>query len=61
MASAIDLVIHLGRSEGQRVVRQLAMLERTATGVQMLPAVEFEAGAMREGPGADMLARALSR
>ncbi len=61
MASAIDLVIHLGRSEGQRVVRQLAMLERTETGVQMLPAVEFEAGAMREGPGADRLARALSR
>ncbi|MEI2821252.1 MAG: TadA family conjugal transfer-associated ATPase [Marmoricola sp.] len=46
MASAIDLVIHLGRSEGQRVVRQLAMLERTETGVQMLLTVE--AGGRRD-------------
>jgi len=61
LASAVDVVLHLERqSDGTRRLTQVAVPARDPAGlVTMLPAVEFEAGGARPGPGADRLAARL--
>jgi len=59
--SDVDVVLHLERqSDGTRRLTQVAVPARDPAGlVTMLPAVEFEAGGARPGPGADRLAARL--
>jgi pilus assembly protein CpaF len=64
MASAIDVLIHLGRSqEGRRRVEEVAVLDRDAQGrVHAAPAVTFAAdGSLRTHEAADALAMRLRR
>ena len=65
LASAVDVVLHLGRrrSDGVRVLREVAVPVRDGTGlVVMSPAVSFaDEGEARAGPGADLLAARLDR
>ncbi|HET7328670.1 MAG TPA: TadA family conjugal transfer-associated ATPase [Nocardioidaceae bacterium] len=61
MAAAIDLVVHLVRDrDGRRRLQQLAVLERQAHGVVVVPAVSFEVdGTARTDSGARRLERLL--
>jgi pilus assembly protein CpaF len=64
LASAVSVVVHLGRDrDGQRRVRELAVLERGTDGfVRAVPALTFDRGDdAREGPGAEALATLLER
>lgn len=63
LASAVDVVIHLGRSGGRRRVEEIAVLQRGGDGyVEVAPAVTFEAeGATRTHAGAERLAQLLRR
>lgn len=63
LASALDVVIHLGRSAGRRRVEEVAVLHRGQDGfVVAEPAVTFEAhGSIRTHEGADRLAALLNR
>ena len=65
LASAVDVVLHLGRrrSDGVRVLREVAVPFREATGlVVMRTAVSFsDEGEARAGPGADLLEARLDR
>ena len=64
LASALDLVVHLGRDpDGLRRVREVAVLRRGATGlVEAVPAVSFDRdGRTREHPAAAELAARLDR
>ena len=64
LASALDVVVHVARAaRGRRVVRQLAVPERSPEGwVSFVPAVEFsDEGRARYGPGAARLERRLAR
>jgi len=64
MASALDVVIHLGRGRhGRRRVEQVAVLARSANGVvTAAPAVTFEAdGAVTRHPAAEMLSARLRK
>jgi len=62
LASAVDAVVHLGRSpDGQRRVAEVAVLRRSPSGqVEAQPAVTFAAdGTSQEHPAAESLARRL--
>jgi pilus assembly protein CpaF len=64
LSSAVDAVVHLGRSpEGVRRVAEVAVLTRGPSGqVSAEPAVSFDAvGTTREHAGADLLRRRLAR
>ncbi|MGZ6804141.1 MAG: ATPase, T2SS/T4P/T4SS family, partial [Nocardioidaceae bacterium] len=64
LASAVDVVVHLGRDrDGRRRLREVAVLHRGPDGlVRAVPAVTFEAdGRTVEHPAADHLARRLGR
>ena len=63
LASAVDVVIHLGRSGGRRRVEEIAVLQRGGDGyVEVAPAVTFEAeGVTRTHAGAERLAQLLRR
>lgn len=64
LASAVDVVLHLGRrADGVRVLREVAVPARDGAGlVGMRPAVSFtDGGEARAGPGADLLAARLGR
>ncbi|HLN76311.1 MAG TPA: TadA family conjugal transfer-associated ATPase [Nocardioidaceae bacterium] len=63
LASALDVVIHLGRSAGRRKVEEVAVLRRGADGyVVASPAVTFdESGLISTHDGADRLAELLCR
>lgn len=53
VASALDVLIHLGREDGgRRVLRQCAVLERASDGlVEAVPALTFVDGRADPGPG----------
>ncbi len=57
VASALDVVIHLGRDrDGRRVLRQLAVLTRAESGlVEAVPALTFSDGRADPGVGLDRL------
>jgi pilus assembly protein CpaF len=63
LASALDVVVHLGRSDGRRRVEEVAVLRRGADGyVVAVSAVTFDAGGdIRTHDGADRLAELLCR
>ena len=63
LASALDVVIHLGRPGGRRRVEEVAVLRRGADGyVTAAPAVTFgDDGVVRTHEGADRLAELLCR
>ncbi len=63
LASALDVVIHLGRPGGRRRVEEVAVLRRGADGyVLASPAVTFgDHGVVRTHEGADRLAELLCR
>jgi len=58
VASALDVVVHLGRDgEGRRRVAEVGVVRRSPDGtVEVQTAVEFAPTATRTGPGADLLA-----
>lgn len=61
LASAFDVVLHLGRDQGRRRLKEIALPRREASGlVVMEPAVAWGPGGLREGPAAEALARLLS-
>ena len=62
LASALDVIVHLGRDHlgsdvgGRRILRQLAVLERNGQGlVEAVPALTFTTGRVRAGAGFDRL------
>ncbi len=63
LASALDVVVHLGRSGGRRRVEEVAVFRRQKDGfVVAVPAVTFdETGDMHTHEGADHLAELLCR
>ncbi len=63
LASALDVVVHLGRADGRRRVEEVAVLRRGADGyVVAVSAVTFDAGGdIRTHDGADRLAELLCR
>ena len=63
LASALDVVLHLGRADGRRVLREVAVPVRDPVGwVAMETAVRFDdAGGAHAGPGAGDLERRLDR
>lgn len=62
LASALDLVVHLGRGrEGRRRVREIGVLAHEQRRAVVVPAVTFEGGELREGPGVEALAALLTR
>jgi pilus assembly protein CpaF len=63
LASALDVVVHLGRPEGRRRVEEVAVLSRGTDGlVSAEPAVTFgPGGAIDTHAGADRLAELLRR
>ena len=64
LASALDIVIHLGRGrDGPRRVEEIAVLERSASGlVSAVPALTFDAhGVTRSHAGAPALTARLAR
>ena len=63
LASALDVVLHLGRVEGRRVLREVAVPVRDRAGwVAMETAVHFDdEGRAHTGPGAGDLERRLGR
>lgn len=63
LASALDVVLHLGRSDGRRRVAEVAVLQRRRDGyVEAVPAVTFDTtGAIRTHDAADGLAELLRR
>ncbi|GAB3263357.1 TadA family conjugal transfer-associated ATPase [Alteromonas gracilis] len=62
LASALDLVVHLGRGRnGRRAVREIGVLAQEQRRAVVVPAVTFDRGTLHEGPGAETLARLLTR
>ncbi|MGN6722781.1 MAG: ATPase, T2SS/T4P/T4SS family, partial [Marmoricola sp.] len=60
LISAVDVILHMKRAGGRRVISELGVLEfREGFGVRVATAVQFEAGRVIEGPGADRLASLL--
>jgi len=60
LASAVQVVVHLSRSDGRRRVAEIGVLEATDGWVRVQPALVHEAdGRVSEGPGADRLAALL--
>ena len=61
LASAFDVVLHLGRSGGVRRLVEMAVPRRLSDGlVAMETAVSWEGAAVREGPGAAALTERLA-
>lgn len=62
LASALDLVVHLGRGrDGRRSVREIGVVTREQRRAVVVPALTFARGRLQEGPGAETLARLLTR
>ena len=64
LASAIDVVVHLGRGrDGRRRLREVGVVRRTPAGwVEVDPAVTLtDDGGLTEGPSAGTLADLLAR
>ena len=63
LASALDVVVHVGRSSGRRRVEEVAVLRRSEAGyVDVVPAVTFGAdGSIRTHAAAEQLATRLGR
>src|SRR5690606_29565624 len=61
VGAAVDVVLHVTRGgDGRRRLAQVAVPQLTDAGLEAPWALEFDAdGGMREGPGADLLARRL--
>lgn len=62
LASALDLVVHLGRGrDGRRSVREIGVVTREQRRAVVVPALTFARGRLQEGAGAETLARLLTR
>lgn len=62
LVSALDLVVHLGRGrDGWRSVREIGVVTREQRRAVVVPALTFARGRLQEGPGAETLARLLTR
>ncbi|WP_153398864.1 TadA family conjugal transfer-associated ATPase [Ornithinicoccus halotolerans] len=51
LASAVDVVLHLGRSHGRRRLREVALLEPGGSGGQVVTAATDDGQQLRPGPG----------
>lgn len=61
VASALEVVIHLGRRRGVRALEEIALLRRGTDGqLETITALRVQDGALEEGPAAATLARRLS-
>jgi pilus assembly protein CpaF len=61
VAAAVRVVVHVARAEGRRRVAEVAVVQAADGLVQVVPAlVHGLDGQVREGPGADHLARMLA-
>lgn len=55
-ASALDVVIHVGRAGGRRMVREIGVVRRAPSGlVSVVPGVTFSADGVHEGPAVSEL------
>lgn len=62
VASAIEVVIHLGRRNGRRCVEDVALLRRGQDGaLTTITVLDHRSGRLREGPAAGALAERLAR
>jgi pilus assembly protein CpaF len=63
LASALDVVVHLARSDGARRVEEVAVLRRLPDGLVVVePAATFDRdGEMQTHPASDLLAGLLCR
>lgn len=60
VSSALEVVVHLGRTGRGRALEEIAVLHRNADGtLQATTALRAEAGGLREGPAASQLAARL--
>ena len=60
VASALEVVVHLGRRDGLRVLEEIAVLSRGGDGMLTArTALRSRAGTLREGPAAEHLASRL--
>ena len=60
VASALEVVVHLGRRDGLRVLEEIAVLSRGADGMLTArTALRSQGGTLREGPAAEHLASRL--
>ncbi|WP_114853561.1 TadA family conjugal transfer-associated ATPase [Brachybacterium sp. YJGR34] len=60
VASALEVVVHLGRHEGVRALEEIALLDRDADGaLRTRTALRADRGRLLEGPGAAALAARL--
>src|SRR5699024_1309471 len=58
VASALEVVIHLGRRDGRRALEEVAVLRRGSDGLlETATAPRVQEGRRAEGPGAEALAR----
>ncbi|WP_017933271.1 TadA family conjugal transfer-associated ATPase [Nocardioides sp. Iso805N] len=61
LASAFDVVLHLGRDEGRRRLKEIALPRREPAGLVVMElAVAWGPDGLREGPAAEALARLFS-
>jgi len=61
LAAALDVVVHVARREGVRIVAELGVLRRDHAGmVSIVPAVRFGTAGVEEGPGAERLGALLA-
>ena len=61
VASALEVVVHLGRTDGVREVQEIALLERGADGLlRARTALRVHGSRLREGPAAAALAARLA-
>lgn len=59
LISAVDVVVHMKRVDGRRVVSEFGVLERDGMAVRVACAVRLDGADVTEGPGADRLAALL--
>ena len=61
VASALEVVIHLGRRDGRRALEEVAVLRRGSEGLlETATALRVQEGRLEEGPAAESLARRLA-
>ena len=61
VASALEVVIHLGRRDGRRALEEVAVLRRGSDGLlETATALRVQEGRLEEGPAAESLARRLA-
>ena len=61
VASALEVVIHLGRRDGRRALEEVAVLRRGSDGLlETATALRVQEGPLEEGPAAESLARRLA-